>query len=110
MPFLAADLPRLTDTARERFAAGVAGLRARLAGLLAVLGHDDAEAGASSMISELVGALSLARAEPDPVASDAILDRSKAALKSRFVLESPSPLHKAAPGSGTSRPNRAGPS
>ena len=40
------------------------------------------------MIAELVGALSLARAEPDPAASDAILDRSKAALKRRFALES----------------------
>jgi TetR/AcrR family transcriptional repressor of nem operon len=47
----------------------------------------DADAAASSLLSELVGALSLARAEPDPAASDAILERSKAALKRRFGLE-----------------------
>jgi TetR/AcrR family transcriptional repressor of nem operon len=88
MPSLAADLPRLTATARERFAAGVAGLRRRISERLALLGHDDPEAGASSMVAELVGALSLARAEPDPSASDAVLDRSKAALKRRFALES----------------------
>ncbi|HEY2481784.1 MAG TPA: TetR/AcrR family transcriptional regulator [Caulobacteraceae bacterium] len=88
MPFLAADLPRLTDNARARFAAGVATLRDRLAEKLALLGRDTPEAAASSMMSELVGALSLARAEPDPTISDAILDRSKAALKHRFALES----------------------
>jgi TetR/AcrR family transcriptional repressor of nem operon len=87
LPFLAADLPRLSDSARERFAAGVASLQARLARPLAQLGHADPEAGASSMLSELVGALSLARAEPDPAASDAILDRSRAALRRRFALE-----------------------
>ncbi|HZZ87736.1 MAG TPA: TetR/AcrR family transcriptional regulator [Caulobacteraceae bacterium] len=87
MPFLAADLPRLTTAARERFAAGVAMLRSRMAFHLSRLGRGDAEADASSMVAELVGALSLARAEPDPTISDAILDRSKAALKRRFGLE-----------------------
>jgi TetR/AcrR family transcriptional repressor of nem operon len=87
MPFLVADLPRLTDHARERFAAGVAGLRGRLAGQLALLGHAESEAEASSMISELVGALSLARAEPDRARSDAILTHSKSALKARFTSE-----------------------
>jgi len=87
MPSLAADLPRLSAKARERFAAGVAGLRQRLAERLGQLGFADAEAQAASMVAELVGALSLARAEPDPAASDAILANSKAALKYRFSLE-----------------------
>jgi TetR/AcrR family transcriptional repressor of nem operon len=87
VPFLAADLPRLSDAARARFAAGVARMRERLAEQLARLGREDAEADASSMLSELVGALSLARAEPDPAASDAILERSRAALTRRFALE-----------------------
>jgi len=88
MPSLAADLPRLTEKARERFAAGVAGLRGSIADQLERLGHDDAEVEASSVIAELVGAVSLARAEPDPVASDAILANSKASLKRRLNLES----------------------
>jgi TetR/AcrR family transcriptional repressor of nem operon len=88
MPSLAADLPRLTDKARERFAAGVQELRSRLAEKLSALGHDDAEAEASSVVAELVGAVSLARAEPDPAASDAILARSKTSLKRRLNLES----------------------
>jgi len=87
MPSLAADLPRLTDKARERFAAGVTGLRHRVAEQLLRLGREDAEAEASSVIAELVGAVSLARAEPDPTASDAILSRSKASLQRRLNLE-----------------------
>jgi TetR/AcrR family transcriptional repressor of nem operon len=39
------------------------------------------------MLAELVGALSLARAEPDSNRSDAILDVSRTALKRRFGLE-----------------------
>ena len=88
LPFLSSDLPRLGEAARETFAAGVSRLRARIAGQLTALGRPDPEADASSMLSELVGALQLARAEPDPAASDAILERSKAALKRRFALES----------------------
>jgi len=88
LPFLASDLPRLRDDARARFAAGAARMRARLAGKLAEIGVTEAEAEASSMLSEMVGALSLARAEPDPSAADAILERSKAALKRRFGLTS----------------------
>src|SRR5262249_7239599 len=71
VPFMSADLPRLARPARERFASGVAQLTERLAALLAQLGHAHAAAEASSMFAELVGALSLARAEPDAARSDA---------------------------------------
>ncbi|HEY2660331.1 MAG TPA: TetR/AcrR family transcriptional regulator [Caulobacteraceae bacterium] len=90
LPFLAADAPRLADPARKRFALGVAALRSALAAQLTALGHDRAEDEAASMLAELVGAVSLARAEPDPAGSDAILARSKAALKRRFNLETKS--------------------
>jgi TetR/AcrR family transcriptional repressor of nem operon len=87
MPSLAADLPRLTPKARERFADGMHRLRGRIAEKLALLGHEEAEDEASSTVAELVGAVSLARAEPDPAASDAILERSKSSLKRRLNLE-----------------------
>jgi TetR/AcrR family transcriptional repressor of nem operon len=87
LPFLSSDLPRLAAEAQRRFASGVAGLRVRFAEQLALIGREDPEADASSMLSELVGALSLARAEPDPAVSDAILERSEAAVKRRFGLE-----------------------
>ncbi len=89
MPFLAADLPRLAKAARVRFAAGVERLRMRLADLLADLGAPNPEAEACSMVAELVGALSLARSEPDRTKSDILLARSRAALKRRIGLEEP---------------------
>jgi TetR/AcrR family transcriptional repressor of nem operon len=88
MPSLAADLPRLTPKARERFATGVKQLRGQLTARLALLGRDDAEADASSAVAEMVGAVSLARAEPDLAASAKILERSRASLKRRLNLES----------------------
>jgi TetR/AcrR family transcriptional repressor of nem operon len=87
LPYLAADAPRLTGKSREAFAVGVARLTERLAGKLGELGRAGAEAEAASMLAELVGALSLARAEPDSNRSDAILDVSRTALKRRFGLE-----------------------
>jgi TetR/AcrR family transcriptional repressor of nem operon len=87
IPTLAADLPRLSKPARTRFSAGVNRLRGLLAEKLVAIGVADASEAASSMLAELVGALSLARAEPDVALSDAILNTSKQALKARFNLE-----------------------
>ncbi len=85
LPFLSADAFRLPQEARAVFAAGVAGLETKLAGLLFAIGGERASAQAGSALAELVGALSLARAEPDPVRSQSILERSRAALKTRFI-------------------------
>lgn len=87
MAALASDLPRLPDAAREQFADGVQRATMRLDAKLASLGHPDAEALARSAVAELIGALSLARAEPDPERSAAILDASRRQLKQRLGLE-----------------------
>ena len=87
LPFLSADAPRLPAPSRERFAQGTAGLTDRLAQVLTQLGRSDAEETAGSMLSEMVGAVSLARAEPDPVRSAAILARTRASLTRRLGLE-----------------------
>jgi TetR/AcrR family transcriptional repressor of nem operon len=87
LPYLAADAPRLTGKSREAFAVGVARLTERLAGTIGELGRAGAEAEAASTLAELVGALSLARAEPDSSRSDAILEVSRAAVKRRFERE-----------------------
>ena len=86
LPYLSADAPRLSDRSREAFAAGVQGLAGRLASLLAAMERPDPQVEASSVLAELVGALALARADPDQARSDAILARSRASLKSRFGL------------------------
>ena len=87
LPYLSGDAPRLSDRSRAAFAAGVAGLAERLAALLQALGREDAPGEASSLLAEMVGALALARADPDRARSDMILGRSRASLKARFGLE-----------------------
>ncbi len=83
---LSADLSRMEGGSRERYGQGVAALTGRLAGHLQLLGLDDPEALARSALSEMVGALSLARAVADPVQSDLILKTSRDALKRRLGL------------------------
>jgi TetR/AcrR family transcriptional repressor of nem operon len=84
---LASDLPRISDPAREQFAAGARRLTQSLAQLLEGVGNAFAEEEARSMLAELLGALSLARVEPERKRSDAILADSKCALKRRLKLE-----------------------
>jgi len=84
---LASDLPRQAESSREEFAGGVRRLVETLADKLESLGHVDTKEEASSMVAELVGALSLARVEPDRRHSDAILAASRAQLIRRLRLE-----------------------
>jgi TetR/AcrR family transcriptional repressor of nem operon len=86
IPAIATDTPRLARAARQRFAAGVAHLTDALAEKLAQMGNAQPKEAASSMLAELVGAISLARAEPDPARSDAILETSRRAVKLRMGL------------------------
>ena len=87
LPFLSSDAPRLPSGSRQRFASGVAGVLDVLADLFRRLGRAEAEAEALSMLSELAGAVALARAEPDPGVSGAILARTKIMLRRRLGLE-----------------------
>ena len=87
LPFLAADAPRLPEPARACYAQGLARLMGGLVTVIARVGLPEPESEASSVIAELVGALGLARAEPDPVRSQEILNHSRAALKRRLRLE-----------------------
>jgi TetR/AcrR family transcriptional repressor of nem operon len=87
LPALAADLPRLAPASRERYGQGVVALTALIADALQALGRAEPLALAGSALSEMVGALSLARAVADPVQSDFILDASRTALKRRLGLE-----------------------
>lgn len=84
LPGLAASLPRLPDAARDRFVLGARRLTEGLAILLARSDRDHAPELAQSAIAELIGALSLARAAPDPEHSQSVLDGSRKAIKSRL--------------------------
>lgn len=84
---LSSDLPRLGKSALARFSEGAERMRSSIAAMLEKLGREDAGAEASSVQAELVGALSLARVEPDAKRSDAILADSRRAIKRRLALE-----------------------
>jgi TetR/AcrR family transcriptional repressor of nem operon len=87
LPFLSSDAPRLPSRSRERFASGVAQVLDVLADLFRRLGRAEPEAEALSMLSELAGAMALARAEPDSAASGAILAKTKIRLRCRVGFE-----------------------
>jgi len=87
MPALVSEVGHLPDEAKAIFTQGVASMLKRLSELLTELGLRDAEALASSLLAEMVGALALARACPDKALSATMLARSRQALKRRTELE-----------------------
>jgi TetR/AcrR family transcriptional repressor of nem operon len=87
IPVLAADARRLPKSTREQFAKGVETLSIKLAELLEGVGRRNAAVEAHSVLNEMVGALTLARCEPDIARSDAMLEASKHAIKHRLGLE-----------------------
>ena len=84
LPCLSGELARLPGPARDCFAEGAAGLTRMVAGLLEELGTPDAEPAAASVVSEMVGALALARVVPDREQSGQILKASRDGLKRRL--------------------------
>lgn len=86
LPAMAADLPRLGPPAREAFERGAAALTSRIAAVLAEAGEPDAGALAVSVLSEMVGAVVLARSIADAAPSAAILGASRNSLKRRLHL------------------------
>jgi TetR/AcrR family transcriptional repressor of nem operon len=86
IPALAADLPRLDRAARARFAEGVAALTGAVAGRIEQLGHTEPQTLARSVVAEMVGALSLARVEPDEQKSNQMLADSREMVKKRLGI------------------------
>jgi TetR/AcrR family transcriptional repressor of nem operon len=87
LPFLSADAPRLPATIRGAYAAGVERLTARIADELTKMNHPEPWPTASSALSEMVGALALARADPDVGRAEQRLVSSRIFVKQRLGLE-----------------------
>jgi len=83
---LASDVPRMTATCKKAYAAGTRRLTERVAERLNELGHADPDSLAASVVAECVGAVALARVEPDADRSTAILRASRRALHTRLSL------------------------
>lgn len=87
LPALSGDFARSEGPARDRYGLGVQGLTDRLTGMLADLGDPEPQVAGTALLSELVGAVSLARAVSDPAQADAILANTRAAIMRRFNLD-----------------------
>lgn len=87
LALLNSDVPRLSKRAAQRYAEGMHALSATLADSLKALGQLHSEDEASSILSELIGALGRARAESDATRSDLILKRSRQSILRRLELE-----------------------
>lgn len=83
LPALSADLPRLPAQSRESYGQGVARLSELLARRMEAAGCPEPDELATSVLSELVGAVALARSVSDRTQSDAILKSSRQSIRSR---------------------------
>lgn len=88
LPWIATEVQRLGTASRKRYGAAVAGLSELVAATLRALDRPDADALslASSIVAELIGALSLARAVAEKTQSDTILARSRDGILARLDL------------------------
>ena len=86
IPSLSSEAARLPDAARARFAAGVARFQRAIADRLDALGKPDPQALAASIMAEMVGAMTLARALEIEGDESAILAASRERLKARLEL------------------------
>jgi TetR/AcrR family transcriptional repressor of nem operon len=86
IPSLAGEARRLPPFARSRFAAGVERFQAAIATSLTALGRDTPEALAASVVAEMVGAMSLARAMDNEEQASAMLAASRQRLRERLAL------------------------
>jgi TetR/AcrR family transcriptional repressor of nem operon len=83
---LASDLPRLSPACQKAYAEGTRRMTAWLASMIDKLGRPRAEELAVSTLAELVGALSLARAETEPKRSAEIMATSRASVRRKLEL------------------------
>jgi TetR/AcrR family transcriptional regulator, transcriptional repressor for nem operon len=84
LPVLSGDLPRMGAAGREHFAEGVARLTGVIAAKLEATGRPDAEAVAGSVLMEMIGAVSVARAMGPTPQSDALLANARTAVLARL--------------------------
>lgn len=86
LPYLVADAARLPKAARQRIAQGAEQLRQTIARRISELGIGEPDDEARAVVSALVGAVTLARAEPDRRRSEAILASTQGSLVRRLNL------------------------
>lgn len=86
IPALAGEIGRLAQPVRDEFTRGIESLEDAVHRLLERTGHPDAAQLATSLIAEVTGAVSLARAQPDAARADAMLSASRSLVRRRIGL------------------------
>jgi TetR/AcrR family transcriptional repressor of nem operon len=88
LPAMAADVARMDRTARQRFTVGAGRLYQGVAALFQALGRNEEEAMecATSLFSEMAGAIAIARAVDTREEAEQIRNRCRSAIKKRFGL------------------------
>lgn len=86
IPALSSEAGRMPTAARRNFEDGVQMFQTRIAAALTDAGHADGAALARSVLAEMVGAMTLARAMQDHAAAVAFVDAARADLKQRLGL------------------------
>ncbi len=89
LPALSGEVPRMPTAARARFEAGVHAFREAIEQALEKLDKPGAAMLASSALTEMVGAVMLARSTSDEAAALQYLSASRDALKQRLGLAQP---------------------
>lgn len=90
LPSLTGEASRMPEAARSRFADGITGFQAALTKGLASIGSPEPSTLAASVLAEMVGAMSLARAL-DAEAAKFSLEASRTRLKLRIGLAEAAP-------------------
>lgn len=86
IPGLAGEAQRMPAAARARFERGIAEFREAIARSLAAMGRPDPVALATSLLSEMIGAMALARSFGDRETALGVLAASRRSLKLRAGL------------------------
>ena len=86
LPALSGEISRMPGPARVTFEAGIRLFRDRIARALAASGRPDSDRLAQSILSEMVGALTLGRAMGDDAAALGFIEAARDDLKQRLHL------------------------
>lgn len=87
LPALSGDVARMPAAARKRFEAGFRRLADAIADVLATLKRPNPNTLAVSVLAEMVGALAVSRAIPDPEIAEHILRASRDGIKARLGIQ-----------------------
>jgi len=88
LPGLSGEVRRMPPAARAKFEAGVEAFRNRLEGALQATAGDNARQLATTLLAEMVGAMTLARASGEQAIASELLENSREHLKQRLGIVS----------------------